>query len=395
MGGQQLRMGGGRLGMLAASAMEWRARRIADPVQRLRFLRRTTTTLSARAHSRRLRHVVALGVPVVALSLIPSPSVTSATGLERPGIHLRETVAREAADPPHLVWLVEQNPSFEVYSNGLRIETQHVQSNRPRRYRPLPRQRPSEWTQHRPLDVEHGTKPAGIVFHTTESDLAPFEPSQNKRLQILARGVLDWVRQEKSYHYLVDRFGRVYRVVKEDDVANHAGWSVWADATYVYVNLNESFLGVAFEAQTRPEGGGSTINEAQRHSGRVLTQMLRSKYRIAGRNCVTHAQVSVNPDNLRIGAHTDWAVGFPFGEMGLPDNYGQPLPSMTLFGFTYDRHFLTLSDASLWKGLLLAEDEVRQAASAEGMKVSRYKEALNRRYRETIETLKKHRREET
>jgi hypothetical protein len=36
---------------------------------------------------------------------------------------------------------------------------------------------------------------------------------------------------------------------------------------------------------------------------------------------VVHAQVSINPGNRRIGWHTDWGAGFPFREIGLPDNY--------------------------------------------------------------------------
>ena len=52
---------------------------------------------------------------------------------------------------------------------------------------------------------------------------------------------------------MIDRFGRVFRIVRESDSANHAGNSVWADQHWVYVNLNESFFGVAFEAQTQAE----------------------------------------------------------------------------------------------------------------------------------------------
>jgi N-acetylmuramoyl-L-alanine amidase len=232
------------------------------------------------------------------------------------------------------------------------------------------------------------TRPAGIVFHTTESDLVPFDPSQNANLKRLAHDIVTYVRRHKAYHYLVDRFGRVHRVVEESSIANHAGHSIWGDADHLYVNLNNSFFGVAFEAQTRPQDGTETINQAQMHAGRVLTDMLRSKYGIAAEDCITHSQVSVNPDNFRIGAHTDWATRFPYAEMGLPDNYAIPVPSITGFGFSYDNSFVNASEARLWKGLLIAQEELRQAAKAQGVTLISYRAALHRRYKEIIEAWK-------
>ena len=40
--------------------------------------------------------------------------------------------------------------------------------------------------------------------------------------------LLRYVQQNRLYHYVIDRFGRVYRVVAEESKANHAGHSVWA-----------------------------------------------------------------------------------------------------------------------------------------------------------------------
>ena len=88
------------------------------------------------------------------------------------------------------------------------------------------------------------------------------------------------------------------------------GHSIWADDQYFYVNLNDSFLGVSFEAQTG--GDGASVSSAQVRSAAMLTEMLRSRYKIPARNCVTHAQVSVNPSNMQIGYHVDWGSSFPF-----------------------------------------------------------------------------------
>src|SRR5205807_10225689 len=56
--------------------------------------------------------------------------------------------------------------------------------------------------------VRLGSTPVGIVYHTTESLIAPFEEDQNRRLRQLGRNVLDVIRKEHAYHYLIDRLDR-------------------------------------------------------------------------------------------------------------------------------------------------------------------------------------------
>ena len=62
-------------------------------------------------------------------------------------------------------------------------------------------------------------------------------------LKRIGKEVLTFVQQNRSYHFVIDRFGQVFRIVYESDIANHAGNSVWADDSGIYVNLNSSFLG--------------------------------------------------------------------------------------------------------------------------------------------------------
>ena len=224
----------------------------------------------------------------------------------------------------------------------------------------------------------------GIVFHTTESLLAPFEEEQNRRLRLIGRSLIEIVRTEHSYHYLIDRFGRVYRVVQESDAANHAGVSIWADSQGAYVNLNDSFLGISFEGQT---GAINEVTQAQITSGKVLTEMLRSKYGISTEDCVTHAQVSVNPQNMKIGSHTDWADKFPFAGVGLPNNYAIPLASLYAFGFNYDNVFLRVT-GTRWRGLDIAETWVGEQAAAEGLDTRRYRAILQHRYKEIESALR-------
>jgi hypothetical protein len=273
---------------------------------------------------------------------------------------------------------VEQRSDYEVYSNGLRIENRYLKPNVHRSYVFFRNGKPGE----------RYSKPAGIVFHTSESLQAPFESDQNNNLTRIGRDLLTYVSREQCYHFLIDRFGRVFRIVPETDVANHAGYSVWADQEKVYLNLNHSFLGVSFEAQTRDINQGLYLSPSQIHSGHLLVEMLVSKHNIPLSNCVTHAQVSVDPDTMTIGHHTDGSGDFPFQELGIPDNYSLPIPSLFLFGFNYDARFLTLSGTRMLKGLISADERLRREAELQHLPIDQHKQVLQEKYRASIATLK-------
>jgi hypothetical protein len=281
------------------------------------------------------------------------------------------------------VWLVDKTKEFETYSNGLRIDNRWKVSNEPRGQYPVFRRSA--------IDADHPeqrSQPVGIVYHTTESDQVDFEEEKNPQLKRVGQGVLAFVQKNRCYHFVIDRFGQVFRVVEESDAANHSGNSVWADDTVIYVNLNTSFFGVAFETQTQKGQDLPSANPAQIHSARVLTQMLRGKYHIPQANCVTHAQVSVNPGKMLIGYHTDWSGNFPFHEVGLSDNYNAPPPSIYAFGFDYDPTYVHATGARIWQGLALAEDQMRAQAAAQGLPVSQFRSILQKKYKEVMATLK-------
>jgi hypothetical protein len=359
----------GRLALI-----DWRARRIKDPVKKLRYLRARLGEPVARRGWRTV--LMALGA---LLALAPGSTMVRTVSATRAVEGPRAVAA--PADRVADVWLVEEKAGSEVYSNGLRIDTRLAIAGERRRYPVFSRYGPAEIAGWREA-------PVGIVYHTTENHLAPFERDYNARLRRAGRWLLDYVQSRQAYHYVVDRFGRVFRVVEESDAANHAGLSVWADARWLYVNLNRSFLGVAFEAQTAtggtdpPEAG--RLTPPQVLSGRLLTAMLRARYGIAASNCVTHAQVSVAPAIRRVGNHLDWASGFPFEDMGLPDNYGVALPAVANFGFGYDAGFLKVAGARFWKGLALGVEQLRQDAAAAGLAPGPYRTLIEERYRKML-----------
>jgi hypothetical protein len=276
------------------------------------------------------------------------------------------------------IWQVEKTDAFETYSNGLRIDNRFSIASRPRSYSVFSTSEPEE------MRSERRSVPSGIVFHTTESPQVPFEANQNSTLQHVGESLLEYVKRKRAYNFLIDRFGRVYRVVQESDAANHAGNSVWSVAEWVYLNLNESFLGVSFETRTLPGQEETAVNPAQLRSAAMLTEMLRRRYGIPAGNCVTHAQVSVNPSNLLIGYHNDWASSFPFGQLGLPDNYALPLPAVFLFGFEYDSNFARRAGTRLYQEAQLAEQILRNRASGAQLQFPAYKRALQERYKRQL-----------
>jgi hypothetical protein len=151
---------------------------------------------------------------------------------------------------------------------------------------------------------------------------------------------------------------------------------IWADRDRIYDGLNESFIGVAFETQT-----GKAVEAAQIRSGQLLTDYLRGRYAIEEADCVTHAQVSVNPENMRVGFHTDWAASFPFEQFGLHPGYSAAVPSVALFGFSYDREFLDAIGGAPWPGLVAAEESIRREAHDRGEDPGTYRRELRERYR--------------
>ena len=363
-------------------ALDGRAARIAHPHERLQFLRRELATHAAKRPaplSRTRLAWAACALAAAASAVAAGWHLHPAGGRATAGSAKFQPADPESSASPS-VWLLETRAGVEAYSNGLRIENDFQVPAPPRQYRALRR------GALEPSEVR--SNPAGIVYHTTESRTVPFEAPRRESITRDGLATLAYVRDNRLYHFVIDRFGQVHRVMAETGAANHAGFSVWADERNVYLNLNQSFIGVSFEANSGSLAEGYTASPAQLFAARALTEMLRSRYSIADMNCVTHAQVSVNPGNQRIGYHTDWARNFPFEELGLRHGYQTAVASIAIFGFGFDTSFLSTLGADVWEGLALAEEQLGRDAAASGMTLANYRRMLHRRYQQAAAALR-------
>ena len=305
------------------------------------------------------------------------------TSTHAPGVAYAATSTIYLPDyKPEKVWLVERKDNYERYSNGGRISTEYETDNHARSYPVLAR---ADARAQPPGELRHD--PVGIVYHTSESDLVTFTADNNESIEAHTRGLLQYVQRNRSYNYVIDRFGQIYRIVRDEQAANHAGNSVWADRQGVYLGLNESFLGVCFETQT--DAHDEQLTEAQLVAGRLLTQILRSRYQIDDADCTVHGLVSVNPDNMRVCYHHDWARGFPFAALGLSDKYQVQPATISEFGFTFDEQIVEQIGGAIWPGAEAALAAVNERAASANLRPEDLRRQMRERYRQQLELSRK------
>jgi hypothetical protein len=278
-------------------------------------------------------------------------------------------VQTRAQLPLDKVWLAERGDGYEFYSNGARVLTGFETTGDERRFY---RFHFSDGN----LESTASTSPVGIVFHVSQSDKLPFSGQFNSSLNNVSKALLEYARAHRLYNYIIDRFGRIYRIVRDEDVSNHAGNSVWGGRDDFYVNLSASFIGICLEGKYTPGKavGPEEINEPQIYAARILTAVLRSKYGIEDRNCVTHGLVSVNPSNHLLGYHTDWVSGFPFEALGLSNKNGAELIAVSEFGFRYDEAYVLAAGGNKWAGLESSDVKLRELAASDGTTLERMRE---------------------
>src|SRR5262245_47374576 len=97
-----------------AAKIEWRARQIADPIEKLRYLRKAT----AEAPQSR-RQWTWLAFLVLITVAVPVHSVSDSSARHPADLNTLAPGIQSDTEIPN-VWLVEKTSQFEVYSNGLR-----------------------------------------------------------------------------------------------------------------------------------------------------------------------------------------------------------------------------------------------------------------------------------
>src|SRR3990167_1220116 len=112
-----------------------------------------------------------------------------------------------------------------------------------------------------------GHKPELIVVHCTDG---------------AHPGDLNWLRgggtSQVSSHYLVTPGGEVIQLVKDEDVAWHAGVVVSPTARLLKPGINPNLYTIGIETSLRP---GAVMNEAQARALKELVKLVAERHGIA------------------------------------------------------------------------------------------------------------------
>jgi len=127
---------------------------------------------------------------------------------------------------PVRTWRVDSGAAFELYSNGLRIDTTYAVGGDPRRYR--------VFTVGKGMGPRSTTGRSASFTTPRRATSGPWRSRSTRSCATRARTSSATSGRTRSTHYLIDRFGQVFRVVEEKDKANHAGMSVWSAGDDVY-----------------------------------------------------------------------------------------------------------------------------------------------------------------
>lgn len=112
-----------------------------------------------------------------------------------------------------------------------------------------------------------------LVLHTTEGG----ESSSLRKL-----------RRRGEAHYLVNRQGKVYRIIDKDKIATHAGRSMWEGRR----NVDNYSIGIEVVGYHNKD-----LTKSQYEALRELIRQLQSLYKIADKDVVTHSMVAYGRPN--------------------------------------------------------------------------------------------------
>ncbi len=115
-----------------------------------------------------------------------------------------------------------------------------------------------------------------IVFHYTGMQ------SERESLQKLCNS-----NSQVSCHYLINRNGKVFRLVQDNYIAWHAGKSCWGK----YINLNKNSIGIELVNKGH-QFGYTSFKKKQISSLIKLSRKLIKKYKIKKKNIVGHSDIA-------------------------------------------------------------------------------------------------------
>jgi N-acetylmuramoyl-L-alanine amidase len=112
-----------------------------------------------------------------------------------------------------------------------------------------------------------------IILHTTEAPV---------------RGSYEKLFHNGECHFLVDRSGRVYRIIRRDKVAYHAGLSIWNGVQ----NIDNCSIGIEIVGSYN-----GTVTENQCAVLKQLLANLKHAYGISDDRVLTHSMVAYGASN--------------------------------------------------------------------------------------------------
>ena len=112
-----------------------------------------------------------------------------------------------------------------------------------------------------------------IVLHTTEGAVL---------------GAFRKLFQNGEAHFLVDRSGRVYMIIRQDKVAYHAGRSMWHGRE----NIDNCSIGIEVVGNYN-----GSVTDAQCAAIRQLLDNLKRSYRVSDDRVLTHSMVAYGGAN--------------------------------------------------------------------------------------------------
>ena len=94
-------------------------------------------------------------------------------------------------------------------------------------------------------------------------------------------------RSKVSCHYLINRSGKVYRLVRDANIAWHSGKSCWGK----YKNLNKNSIGIELVNKGH-QFGYTSFKKKQLSSLIKICRNLITKYKIKKKNIVGHSDIA-------------------------------------------------------------------------------------------------------